>query len=201
MKKEKRIYCIEGIHDWGARDIEPTIDPMLKMLSDGVGLWKFVRRDCATEGELKWYLGQEWYSRCSEGSVLYFCSHGSPAVVDLSDSDGFDLGQLALQLEPDGCQGCHVHFGGCSTFKDLKRVKDFADRTKAWAVSGYENESDWIGIESNGLALEYALLSSIAANSNDPIEIGNNRHKQRLRKVEKSLKKAFPDLGFRILIS
>ena len=201
MKKEKRIYCIEGIHEWGARYIEPTIEPMLKMLSDGVGLWKFVRRDCATESELKWYLEHEWYYRCSEGSVLYFCSHGSPAVVDLSDGDGFDLGQLALQLEPDGCQGCYVHFGGCNTFENPEKVEEFVDRTGAWAASGYENESGWIGIESNGVALEYGLLSSIAANSAVSIEIGNHRHKQRLRNVEESLKTAFPDLRFQILIS
>lgn len=206
MKLEKRIYCIEGIHNWGARDIEPTIEPMLQMLSRGVGIWKVLRRDCATEGELKWYLQNEWWNRCREGSVLYFCSHGSPAAVCLSEGADCDLGQLALLLESGGCANCHVHFGGCNTLRSRDAVQDFMTRTGAWSVSGYHKASDWTGIKYNGPALEYAFFSSISGtkqlDEEKPIEIGGEKvHKNRLREIGNSLGELFPDLGFEILTS
>lgn len=29
MQRKKRIYCVEGVHDWGNDQIEPTVEPML----------------------------------------------------------------------------------------------------------------------------------------------------------------------------
>ena len=27
MERKKRIYCIEGVHDWGKGQVEPTVEP------------------------------------------------------------------------------------------------------------------------------------------------------------------------------
>ena len=204
MKFKERIYCIEGIHDWGKREIEPSIEPMLQILRDGVGLWDYVRRDCATEAELKWYIQEEWWRRCKRGSILYFSSHGSRSLVNLSDNENLTLGQLGHLLESDeegGAENCFVHFGGCETFKDESAVQKFMIQTRAWACSGYSGKPAWYGVEENGVALEYMLLSSLGTQSCTEIEVGNNRHKKRLSKLGEEIKALFPKLNFKILIS
>ena len=58
MTLEKRIYCIEGVWNYGDREVEPSVEPLLDMLRRQ-DLWAYVRRDCATTGELKHYLYHE----------------------------------------------------------------------------------------------------------------------------------------------
>ena len=202
MKLKERIYCIEGIHDWGKREIEPSIEPMLQILRDGVGLWDYVRRDCATEAELKWYIQEEWWRRCLPGSILYFSSHGSRSLVNLSDNENLTLEQLGFLLEGEeegGAENCLVHFGMCETLEDESSVRRFMDQTGAWACSGYFGKSEWCGVETNGVALEYILLSSLGKNSAYGIDVGNNRHKKRLSKLGYEIATRFTKLGFRIL--
>ena len=199
MRLKSRIYCIEGIHDWGNREVEPTVEPMLQLLRDGVGSWDYVRRDCATEIELKWYLQEEWWNRCRTGSILYFCSHGDPAIINLSDNENVDLGQLGLLLQNGGGNNCLVHFGGCSTMKDEARVREFMDRTGTWAVSGYGRPSGWVGVADNAIALEYMLFSSLGEQADPYIEVGTNRHRKRLQNLEYNLRNRFEPLDFHIL--
>ena len=52
MKFEQRIYCIEGVWDYGAREVEPSVEPLLDMLRRQ-GFWAYVRRDCATIGPIR----------------------------------------------------------------------------------------------------------------------------------------------------
>ena len=54
MKLEKRIYCIEGHWDYGRREIEPSVEPMLKLLAtraSGATLAEIALR------EMKWGTG------------------------------------------------------------------------------------------------------------------------------------------------
>lgn len=197
MKLINRIYCIEGVHDWGKREIEPSVEPLLQLLDQGVGAWEYVCRDCATEGELSWYLRNEWWNRCLQGSILYFFSHGGPGCVSLSEEYSVDLGQLGSILEGGGCEGCFVHFGGCKTMKDTGEIERFKQRTGAWAVSGYGEKSEWTGVEYNSVALEYMLFSSLKYE----LEIGNNRHRGRLEKLSCRLTKAFPKLRFQVVMN
>ena len=80
MEKKRRIYCIEGIHDWGDGEIEPTVQPMLELLRK-LGYWEYMHRTCATSAELKYRLSKEWNDVCERGSVLCFRSHGAPDQV------------------------------------------------------------------------------------------------------------------------
>lgn len=205
MRLRERIYCIEGIHDWGRRAIEPSVEPMLQLLQYGIGSWEYIRRDCATESEFKWYIQNEWWKRCKRGSILYFSSRGSPGVVSLSNNENIDIGQLELLLDGDeegGLEQCIVHFGGCRTMRDKKRIQSFMKKTGAWAVSGYGEESGWTGVADNGLALEFMYLSCLGKGEPYDIEIGNNRgdHRKRLKDLGRDLAKRFEPLDFKILV-
>lgn len=75
LDTKKRIYCIEGVHDWGDGEVEPTVEPMLELLQR-MGYWDYLHRTCGTMEELEYRLKTEWQECCEKGSVLYFCTHG-----------------------------------------------------------------------------------------------------------------------------
>ena len=75
MLLDKRIYCVEGHWDYGKKEMEPSVEPILQMLRV-LGHWKYARRDCATVMEMNYWIKQQWTDWCSEGSVLYFATHG-----------------------------------------------------------------------------------------------------------------------------
>ena len=137
MESEKRIYCVEGVHDWGAGEVEPTVEPMLELLQR-LGYWHYLHRTCATMAELEFRLKTEWNEWCKKGSVLYFFTHGGPDQVWLSDDQVVGLLTLKEWIGDDGSAGCHIHFGGCDTFTDGEgNLKDLLDYTQAASVSGY----------------------------------------------------------------
>ena len=133
MKKDLRIYCIEGHWDYGNRQVEPSVEPMLKLLQ-GMDLWNYARRDCATIDEMIYFIDAEW-ARCNSGSILYVATHGKPGVVFLSEQHPVTVEQLALHLE-DQCGDCLVHFGGCKVMAAPEsRLRDFMEKTGAMGVS------------------------------------------------------------------
>ena len=129
------IYCLEGVwradeQDWRSHDW--SVKPMLRLL-EVTEKWSYRHRDVATKTELRYYLRNEW-SRCCCGSILYITTHGSPSTIYLNEEDekGISLDKLASILEKtgDGCEKCHVHFGGCAVVsEDDKRIQRFKDRT------------------------------------------------------------------------
>ena len=206
MKKGLRIYCIEGHWDYGNRTAEPSVEPMLKLLQ-GMDLWDYARRDCATVDELVYFLDMEW-SRCDFGSILYVATHGEPGVVSLSGEHHVTVEQLAVHLE-DMCGSCLVHFGGCKVMAAPEsRLRHFMDQTGAMGVSGYTVESGWTSVvDSNGrtrppvpgapaLALELLLFSTLSTES---IDLTDGKQFRRLRRVADDLENRFPDCGFQML--
>lgn len=197
MKLEQRIYCIEGVWDYGGREVEPSVEPMLEMLRRQ-GQWaSYARRDCATTGEFKHYIEHEWCHRCKTGSVLYIASHGSEGGIWLSDDHPLGLDTLG-DLLAERCEHCLVHFGGCEVLggdEDTvrRRVKTFLDKTNAMGVSGYSVETGWTGAWAPALGLELMLFSSI---KEDEIQLENGRHFSALRRVVERLQKRFEDCGF-----
>lgn len=196
MKLKKRIYCIEGVWDYGDREIEPSVEPLLEILRRQ-DLWEYARRDCATIPELKHYLTHEW-CRCRVGSVLYLATHGDPGEISLSDGECLGLDTLAGVLEEGQCEGCLVHFSGCSVLggdEDAvrQRVKTFVDKTGAMCVSGYAAAAGWTDTWAPAGALELMLFSSIASNA---IDLSDGKHFKRLRKVVESLQGKFADCRF-----
>ena len=107
LTAKQRIYCIEGFHGWDG--VEWTVEPMLELLQR-LGAWDYLYRTCSTKDELRFRLEDEWNKSCTNGSVLYFFTHGDHDQVCLRNDDK-SVGLLTLKEWPD-CEGCHVHFAG-----------------------------------------------------------------------------------------
>ena len=159
MKLDKRIYCIEGHWNYGKREAEPSVEPMLKLLSD-MGEWDYARRDCATREEMEYWIHHEW-SRCRQGSILYVASHGSRGEIALSEDHSLSLWDVAEVV--GSCEGCMVHFGGCKVLSRREDdVREFMERTGAVVVSGYRNIVGWTNAKWRpAVALELLLFSSV----------------------------------------
>lgn len=164
MKFAKRIYCIEGVHNWDNNQEEPSANSMIKQVKDlGGDNWEYhTVRSCATLQELEYRLKYEWWNSCTKGSVLYFNTHGSPGLITLvHEKDGY---QQVIGLDTlkhwVNCTGCHVHFGGCATFGcDPKILNSFLEQTNASSISGYAaDEINWLDQERPGLACESILF-------------------------------------------
>ncbi|MYG14592.1 MAG: hypothetical protein F4171_17630 [Gammaproteobacteria bacterium] len=198
MQQEKRIYCVEGVHDWGNDRIEPTVEPMLALLQK-TGYWPYQHRTCATIAELKWRLQTEWWDWCKKGSVLYFSMHGYHDQIWLRpDADDAEVvGVLTLKEWLD-CTGCHVHFGGCDTFSGGKEnLRNFMESTGAVSVSGYATEADWLSPVAPALALELLLFGLL-----HDVNLAHNAKSRpgKLRKIEQEVNSRFGDCEFRMLI-
>lgn len=202
VKKASRIYCIEGHWGYGDREVEPSVEPILQLMAN-MDLWPYVRRDCATKPELEFFLREEWCRRCEEQSVLYLATHGWDGGITLSEGQDVPLEELAVYLEPDGAEGCIVHFSGCEVMKAREsQLRDFIANTKAAAISGYTKEGGWTSaLEPGGrgvpsLALELLLFSTIETLD---INLSDGRSFGRLRALADDLDERFPDCGFRLL--
>ena len=202
MKLARRIYCIEGHWDYGDREVEPSVEPILQLMAN-MDLWpSYGRRDCATKQELQFFLGDEWYRRCEEQSVLYLATHGWDGGITLSEGQDVPLEELAGYLEPDGAEGCLVHFSGCEVMKAKEsQLRDFMARTKAAAISGYTKEAGWTSALEAGvrgapaLALELLLFSTLKTQA---IDLRDGRSFGRLHPLAADLRKRFPDCGFKL---
>ncbi len=194
MKLKKRIYCIEGVHDWGDGEVEPTVEPILNQLQE-TGAFEYLRRTSATAAELKYRLGEEWLGYCAKGSVLYFATHGGPDQVWLSEKEVVGLLTLKEWLD---CKGCHIHFGGCCTFgKRNHNLQDLMECTAATSVSGYATESGWLGRDAPAQALELHLFALLAEAN---IASAKGR-KKRLENTKSEINHRFRDCKFRMLVS
>lgn len=195
MKKKRRIYCVEGVWNYGDQEVEPSVAPMLEMLKSQ-DLWAYARRDCATVPEFKYYIEWEW-PRCREGSVLYIASHGSPGGIQLSEGHPLGLDTLGEHLA-ESCNGCLVHLGGCKVLHGDEhvvrhKVKNFLDRTQAMGISGYGVETGWTDNWAPALALELMLFSSIKT---EDLHLENGRHFPALRRIAAKLQARFDDCEF-----
>lgn len=163
MREAKRIYCIEGVHNWDKAHEEPSANSMIAQVKNlGSEYWKYhTLRSCATLQELEYRLKYEWPKSCSKGSVLYFNTHGSPGLITLAEEDGYRqvIGLDTLKHWVD-CTGCHVHFGGCAIFGcDPKILYSFLEQTNASSISGYAaDDINWLDPEKPGLVCESILF-------------------------------------------
>lgn len=189
MKPGERIYCIEGHWNYGKRYAEPSVEPMLKLLSD-MGHWDYARRDCATPQELAYWIDHEW-SRCSRGSILYIASHGSRGEITLSEDCSLNLGDVAKAV--GDCRECLVHFGGCNVLNGREHeVREFMDTTGAVVVSGYRRVVGWTNTKWRpALALELLFFSLVSE-----YNLGDGRSVNGLVTSVGDLKEKFADCKF-----
>ena len=195
MQPEKRICCVEGVHDWGSGQIEPTVEPMLELLQKA-GYWPYQHRTCATLSDLEWCLTTEWSKWCDYGSVLYFSTHGYHDQIWLQ-RDAQAVGILTLKEWLD-CKGCHVHFGGCDTFSGGEdNIRNFMEYTGAVSVSGYATEARWLGFVKPALLLELQLFGLL---KDVKLERNSKNRQGKLTKIEQEINSRFSDCEFRMLV-
>ena len=210
------IYCIEG--HWNHALGEPSkVEDMLRSSHKDGGM-PFIRRNCATLDEMHFWLSAEW-ALLPMGSALYFAAHGAPGQVRLSEYHSgsrpqvTSLSTLAAIADVNAwlpADGCLIHFGTCQTLDVSDEVlDDFMIRAGASVVSGFTQE---VGFATHGvaaLALEMQFFSSIGPSSNPECRLdllgGRSRAAQRRRQhlmdLGLSLKRQYPDCGFRLQLS
>lgn len=192
--KPTLIYCVEGHwHEADDPTVEPTVEPLLQMLHRR-GLWNYVRRNAATDGELFYWMRNEWY-KCAEGSILYFATHGGEGEIWLS-SDGQHYSSIPLEkLAEIDCSGCLVHFSGCSTLAcDEERIRFFMEKSGASAVSGYRTDVGWTSRSWPPAALLDLMLFSMIGD--EQIDLCDGRSRRRLPSLAEELQSRFPDCCF-----
>ena len=141
----KRVCCVEGLWDWRCESKEPTIKPMLEMLSQW-NYWPHVHVQCGTVDLAEAFLREKW-RKSADNSVLFFATDGKRgSMLALSKGQTLSLGDLADRLRGQ-CAKCYVHFSACYVVKDKAAVVDFPRVTGAAAVSGYRTDVGWGGGE------------------------------------------------------
>ena len=191
MKADGRIYCIEGHWECGPGEVEPSVEPALELLRR-LGLWSYVRRDCAMVEEMKYWIRKEW-NEPEFGSILYFATHGEPGKICLS----VDQETKITNIVGAKCKNCWIHFGGCKVLSGAEgKVEELMRDSGATVVSGYTKDAGWTDeTYPPALALELILFSSAATNG---VKFGYSSSRQKLVKIAEGLKRRFPDCGFEL---
>ena len=194
--KSPVIYCLEGVwryddDDEDLRSRDSTVQPLLQFL-EANEYWDCRHRDVATRGELIYYLDNEWW-RCTDGSILYLCTHGSPGSISLSDLQSIDFEELAVKLA-GACGDCHVHFGGCAVLDiDRSELESFKNATGAAVVSGFKKDNiGWTDLKLPGVLAELMLFSALSG-----VDYGDGRsYGRRLRAIKEKMEERFNDCEF-----
>jgi len=190
----RRICCVEGIYEYGDSDDEPSIKPMLELLSQWE-YWPHVWERCRTVEQMRLFLADRW-SQSGPGSVLYFASHGGPGSIQLSsEKESIKLKKLAkMDCLKGKCKGCYVHFSACNVLEDETAVNDFLRETGAAAVSGYRTDVGWAESEKPAVPLDLMLFNQLWE---APVKRFNSRTaKAKLEEIEGDLKRRFCDCEF-----
>ena len=195
MTANKRVCCVEGLWETGGK--EPTIKPMLKMLTQW-DYWPHVHKRCGTVEMAKAFLAEKW-KESANGSVLFFATHGSPGWITLSNSkkEWICLGVLARCLSGQ-CKGRYVHFSACDVLKREVAVKNFLEKTGAAAVSGYRTDVGWAEAEKPALLSDLMLLNALWEADID-FSPGKRKWRNDLKTIEGDLQRRFGDCQFEIV--
>jgi hypothetical protein len=144
VKRNKNIYCLEGLwNDYDLKD-KSSVIPLLEFLAKSRAC-DFIYHDCATKDELAFFL-RKWAikSISQKFPILYLACHGEQEKIFLNRHDFLTLSEIADILQ-DRCYGKVFYFGSCSTLKiDKRKIQSFLSRTNAIAAIGYQVDVDWM---------------------------------------------------------
>ena len=194
----RRICCVEGVYGYGDSGDEPSIKPMLELLSQWE-YWPHVWERCRTVDQMKLFLADSW-SQSDYGSVLYFASHGCPGRIELSsDEESIDLRALArTECLWGQCVGCYVHFSACNVLEDRAAAENFLRETGAAAVSGYRTDVGWAENEKPALPLELMLFNELW--ETQVRRFDDRGAMKELEMIEGDLQRRFGDCEFSIVL-
>jgi hypothetical protein len=161
--KVRGIFCLET--DWSEVKRPMSVEPMLALLKSSPLSIPFVHRHVATKDGLDYYV-KKWAQRAhADHPILYLALHGVEGEVQFGD-----LRRRAARMSLDHleevlrgkCAGRVIHFGSCATLGvSQRRLRRFIDETGALAVSGYEQDIDWV----RSAMLDFTLFANIQQNS------------------------------------
>ena len=144
MRRNKNIYCLEGMwNDYNLKD-KSSVTPLLEFLFTS-NYCNFIYHDCATKEEFIFFL-KKWAQKSINNKypILYLACHGEEEKIFLNRKDFLTLNEIADVLQ-DRCHGKVFYFGSCSTLKiDKRKIQSFLTRTNAIAALGYQLEVDWM---------------------------------------------------------
>jgi hypothetical protein len=144
MRRNKNIYCLEGMwNDYNLKD-KSSVIPLLEFLSTSK-YCDYIHHGCATKEEFTFFLKKWTPKSISEKyPILYIACHGEQEKIFLNRRDFMTLGEIADILE-NQCYGKVFYFGSCSTLKiDKRKIQSFLTKTNAIAALGYQEEVDWM---------------------------------------------------------
>lgn len=144
MRRNKNIYCLEGLwNDYNLKD-KSSVIPLLEFLSKSNNC-NYIYHDCATKDELKFFL-KKWAVKAISHKfpILYLACHGEQEKIFLNRNDFVTLNEIGEILK-DKCYGKVFYFGSCSTLKiDKRKIQSFLTKTNAIAAIGYQVDVDWM---------------------------------------------------------
>jgi hypothetical protein len=144
MKRNKNIYCLEGLwNDYDLKD-KSSVKPLLEFISKSTST-DFIYHDCATKDELGFFL-KKWAQKTISDRfpILYLACHGEQEKIFLNRKDFVTLNEIAEILR-DQCYGKVFYFGSCSTLKiDKRKIQSFLTKTNAIAAIGYQVDVEWM---------------------------------------------------------
>ena len=182
----KGIFCIEGLWNSDLKKKSST-RPILELLSVNTET-PYIHRDCATNEELEYYLNTWIQEEYSDYPILYLAFHGTEAEIS-SGNCKYSLEQLAGKLEGK-CQKRLIMLGSCSVLNiDKRYLKNFLNRTKAFAICGYKIDVDWM----KSTAFELLLLHTLQEN------VFDGRGLPAIIEKTNLLSNSFKELNFRIV--
>jgi len=186
MKKEKGIFCIEGMWEKDLRD-KKSVYPILDLLQRVEDI-PFIYKDAAISGEFEFYLKKWTQQRYKEYPILYLAFHGLESCLMLGDGN-YELEDMSNILAGK-CDGTIIVFGSCNTLSiDKRYIKNFLYKTGALAVCGYGVDVAW----TESSAFELMLLSVLQENE------FTGRGLASIKKKAYKISKKFPEFQFRMV--
>lgn len=141
----KGIFCVES--EWYGLASTVSVQPALEMLRASDYHIRFIHRDVATGSDLKHYLRKWLQGRHHQYDVLWISMHSRKGLLLPGDmrrkGETITLDELETELAGK-CAGRMIHFGGCRTIDlPVSRLRRFLTKTRAVAISGFDEEVDW----------------------------------------------------------
>lgn len=147
----KKIFALEG--EWETRlEDKFSIKPVLDFVATTSNV-DYIHRRCVLKETLSYYL--ERLKSYKSFPIVYLAFHGSNSKIKLED-ESINLLELA-NLSNGAFQNRYVHFGSCSTARNLEKLNQFKQETGAVMVSGFTEDISFI----DGTLMDIALLNRL----------------------------------------
>jgi hypothetical protein len=136
------ILCLETYWSADAAD-RRSVRGLLEILEHNVDDLMAVHRHVANRSDFDWYMQHDW-AVDQRYDVLYVAAHGARGGLKDESEAYMSMHWIGKRLA-GSCEGRVVFLAGCGTLDvSDKRLREFADGTRATAVVGYGKDVDWL---------------------------------------------------------